>query len=187
MDVLISVPGRGDMRSRRRVRFVIPGGVRAWCASGRWGPRRVRVSECIAVVTAEAVYTALMGHDRQRLQPGAGGYVSWMVAGRTLSVRWELRANTIWRFGRVFLQCAICTGRATRIYVPTEDASPACRRCWGLTYESRQRRNYKDVGRFAALGFTARTLAYSQTLAERERRAAAAAARRVERCKRNRT
>ena len=45
-----------------------------WC-SGRWGPRRVRVTECWATLTAEDVYTALLRSRREVLQPGADGLV----------------------------------------------------------------------------------------------------------------
>jgi len=69
---------------------------------------------------------------------------------------------------------------ATRLYVPTEGAGAACRRCWGLTYESRQERNYKPRGSF--LGFmTLRMSAQLCTLTSRERRAEAAAKRYAER------
>ncbi len=36
--------------------------------------------------------------------------------------------------------------RATRLYVPTAASWAACRRCWGLTYQSRTQNNYKDSG-----------------------------------------
>jgi hypothetical protein len=35
--------------------------------------------------------------------------------------------------------------RRPRLYLPRVDLDLACRRCWGLTYESRSRRNYKDT------------------------------------------
>src|SRR5437879_6334865 len=34
-----------------------------WCEDGRWGPRRVRVSECWGTILAEDVYTALVDDD----------------------------------------------------------------------------------------------------------------------------
>jgi hypothetical protein len=46
----------------------------------------------------------------------------------------------------------------------------------GLTYESRQRANYKDAGRFSALGLTHRNLAAAATWHEQERRAEATSA-----------
>jgi hypothetical protein len=83
-------------------RYVRPGRDAAvWVASGRWGPRRVRVTECFAVLRAEDVYTGLLREDAARVRPGARGFVKWTLPGRSeaLSVDWELRANTVWRFG----------------------------------------------------------------------------------------
>jgi hypothetical protein len=47
---------RGGWRPRR---FVVPGQVPAWVSSGRWGPRRARVEECVTLA-AELVYHALV-------------------------------------------------------------------------------------------------------------------------------
>jgi hypothetical protein len=44
----------------------------------------------------------------------------------------------------VFLKCARCERRCTRLYLPLATSSLACRRCWGLSYTSQQRYNYKD-------------------------------------------
>jgi hypothetical protein len=34
---------------------------------------------------------------------------------------------------------------ATRLYLPTDHAWLACRRCWGLTYHSRTKNNYREL------------------------------------------
>jgi hypothetical protein len=169
------------MRGGARRRFVTAAEAPVWCRSGRWGPRRVRVTECWAMLTAEHVYTALLANSPERMRPDRCGSATWTRDGRTLSVDFEVRANAVWRFGRVFFRCARCRRLATRMYVPTADSWPACRRCWGLTYESRQRGNYKDTGSLPALGFTARSVAESQTLHERDRRAQEAVKRYAER------
>jgi hypothetical protein len=43
--------------------------------------RRVRTSECLAIVTAEQVYTAVLGSDAAFAQPGARGRVTSHLAG----------------------------------------------------------------------------------------------------------
>jgi hypothetical protein len=88
---------------------------------------------------------------------------------------WEVRQNAVWRRGRVFLGCPRCGCRCTRVYIPLEDSSPACRRCWGLSYESRQLQNYKNStwGRGALarmFGTTQRDWAYQATADRREQR-----------------
>jgi hypothetical protein len=147
-----------------------------WCRSGRWGPKRVRVTQCWAAITAEVLYTALLRDDLAKVKPGGRGALTWTLPGQTVKLDWELRANAVWRFGRAFLKCPRCSRLATRIYLPLADSWPACRRCWGLTYESRQHSNYKGDG-----WFSPRSLAESQTTMERERRAEAAARRYAER------
>jgi len=90
------------------------------------------------------VYTVLLREDRDGLRPGRAGQLSWKLDGRQpIEVGVEVRENAVWPLGRVFLTCPGCGRRATRIYVPTEQARAACRRCWGLTYESRQERTYR--------------------------------------------
>lgn len=58
---------------------------------------------------------------------------------------WEIRRNAVWRCGGVFLRCDRCSRRCTRLYLPRVDPDLARRTCWGLTHESRSRRNYKDT------------------------------------------
>jgi hypothetical protein len=162
-------------------RYVRPGlDADVWCASGRWGPRRVLVSECRAVVRAEDIYTDLLRKGAARMKPGASGSVSWSLPGRPgpFSAEWEIRANAVWRFGRVFLRCPRCQRLATRIYVPRADAWAACRRCWGFSYESRQQRTYRVGG---GLSRILGPLAHSLTRRERERRAEASERRYAER------
>jgi hypothetical protein len=114
-----------------------------------------------------------MRDDVTKMRPGAQGSLEWTLPGRSLSIDWELRANAVWRFGRLFLRCPQCQELATRIYVPAANLWPACRQCWGLTYESRQRRSYKGNGAYS--------LAHWLTLSAREDRASAAAERYAER------
>ena len=169
-------------------RYVTPGvDAAVWCPSGRWGPRRVRVSECWAVLRAEDVYTSLLRDDPARMTAGVRsrvrGTLGWTLPGRrgTDTTEWELRPNAVWRFGRVFLRCPRCSRPATRLYVPTEDTRPACRRCWGLTYESRQRRTYR-AGR-SRWGLIFSPIVYAMLRADdaREERATAAEKRYAER------
>ena len=169
------------MRGGRRQRLATRGTLRAWCGSGRWGYRRVRVSECAAVLTAEALYTQLLRTDGRQVRPGMCGQAEWTLGGASHRVGFELRPNAVWRFGRVFLRCPRCEARATRLYLPTLDARAECRRCWGLTYGARQLRNYKDVGRFAGLGFTARSFAACEAEIARGQRLQAASKRYDER------
>jgi hypothetical protein len=148
----------------------------AWC-EGRWGRRRrARVEECLSI-TAEGAYDALLRDARWTVYPGAQGTVVWTVDGLARQVAWQVRANRIWRRGRVLLTCAACGRRATRIYLPTADApAPACRSCWGLSYESRQL-NYRNGGLLKKFGLTSRAFAQRQTWLNRRRARAAARAR----------
>jgi hypothetical protein len=159
-------------------RYVRPGeDAHAWSPSGRWGPKRVQVEQCFATLRAEDLYTRLIRDNRAKARPGAQGSLEWSLPGRSLSCDWELRHNFVWRFGRLFLKCPRCDRRATRMYVPAADAGAACRRCWGLTYESQQRRTYRaGPGLFSPL-----TYAWCRADDAREARAAAAAKRYAER------
>lgn len=116
---------------------------RVWCPSGRWGPRRTRVTECVAVLQAEDVYTALLTENAAAVGPGAAGTATYILGGAGRTVWWEVRHNAVWRRGRVFLRCPDCARRATRLYQPVADCGLACRRCWGLTYPSQTLHNYK--------------------------------------------
>jgi hypothetical protein len=174
------VKGTGEALSRggRRRRYVTREDAAVWCLSGRWGPKRVRVTQCWAILAAERLYTELLRGDLSRMKPGGRGRVTWSPPGQSVTLDWQLRANAVWRFGRVFLTCPQCSRRSTRIYVPLENSWPACRRCWGLTYESRQHSNYRGDG-----WFSPRSLAESQTFHARQRRAESAANRYEERRK----
>lgn len=150
----------------RRLR-VPPNELRVY-ACGNRGRHRVRVTQCWAVLRAEDVYTALLRDNLSRLRPGAAGTATWHVEGRELNTSWEVRQNAVWRRGRVFLRCARCNSRCTRLYVPLADSSLECRRCWGLTYASRTLQNYKDSvwgrGVFARVfGVTQRDWALERT------------------------
>lgn len=141
---------------------IMPGTVTAW-TTGRWGPRRVLTNECYAALTAETAYDRLVHDAISVMRVGARGDLLWRVGERTFEVSWELRQNSIWKFGRAFLICRICGRLATRIYLLTIEASaPACRRCLGMSYASRQL-NYRDVGVLKEFGVTSRLLAYRET------------------------
>lgn len=135
VDFGITTAGGGNGRRR----YVSPALVPVYVAAGRWGPRRLRVSECDAVIKAEDLYdlSILAG---VALTPGFAASVSVSPAA-SLSDPWrlsiELRPNLIWRFGRLFLRCRRCDGRVTRLYFAVPGAAPRCRRCWGLSYSSR--------------------------------------------------
>jgi hypothetical protein len=173
---------RYAVTAERMRRFVRPGvDATVWCPSGRWGPRRVRVTEC-ALLTAEDFYTRLLRDSPREVRPGRHGSLTWTLAGSyPISVAFQIRANAVWRFGRVFFICPSCGRLATRIYVPKLLAGAACRRCWGLTYESRQQRNYKAGS--SRWGVILSPLPYAMCRAEdaREARAEAAAKRCAER------
>ena len=109
-------------------------------ASGRWGIRRVRVSEC-RVIRAEAVYDEMIWLGRSWK---AGERGEFYIGGHL--VRWESVENRIWAHGRLFLRCKRCDGRTTRLYVPKASCQPECRSCWGLTYDTRTRGDYGRWG-----------------------------------------
>jgi hypothetical protein len=163
-------------RGGRRRRWIRPGyDARVNCPGGRWGPRRVRTSECYAVLKAEDCYTSLLADDPTRVGPGSRGTVTMTVSGRGHTAWWEVRSNAVWRRGRVFLTCERCDRRCTRLYLPLETSWLACRRCWGLTYTSRTLHNYKTSlwgrSRFAAMfGTTQREWAVMYTDDRRQER-----------------
>ena len=151
--------------------------------TGRWGHRRVRVTECAFVATAEEVYSLLLRDSSRSVTPGAPGQSTWAFGDTKVTAAWEVRKNRVWKYGRVFFLCPWCHRRATRLYLPTLDAPAcfACRRCLGLTYCSRTTSNYKDGVPRGSLGYTHRQLAYLMTYGSRERRREAALKRRAER------
>ena len=158
------------IRGGRRRRWIAPADAAVWCPSGRWGRRRTRVTECWAVFRAEDVYTLLL-RGPEPVEAGGHGEVTWTPGERSFTAAFEIRANRVWRHGRVFLQCPRCSRRATRLYVPTATSWAACRRCWGLTYQSRTQNNYKDGGGvFGLVGMGHRFMAHIQTEHARDRR-----------------
>jgi len=148
--------------------------LRTW-KSGRWGPRRVRVDECWAILTAETAYTQLLT-DLEAIHVGSRGTATYALGGRLVTVAFEIRANAVWRHGRVFLRCPRCSERVTRVYLPRSDVAPACRRCWALAYRSRMA-DYSVRGPFAFLG----SWGEMATVLARERRREASAKRWAER------
>jgi hypothetical protein len=156
------------------------------CPSGRWGRRRTRVTECWAVVWAEELYTELLRSGGGPVRPGSCGRAVWKFEGQDHAADWEIRANAVWRHGRVFLRCPACSRLATRLYLPTAHAWLACRRCWGLTYHSRTKNNYKELrgsrsGLWAFLDSSPRELASEQTQRVKQQRAEASRLRWAER------
>jgi hypothetical protein len=143
------------------------------------------------MLRAEDVYTALLKDDPSRVAPGAKGTAKYAVEGLELTASWEVRENAVWRRGRVFLWCSRCRLRCTRLYLPRKDSWLACRRCWGLTYQSRTQQNYKNSlwGRGAIarmLGTSQREWAFSMTENRRNDRRQASRLRWAERHKRPR-
>ncbi len=167
----------GDRMSRlggRRRRYIVPGEVPVWVASGRWGPRRARVEQCVAILGAEQVYGNLICGG-QSFGPGWRAGATWKphnASERSWEIKLEVIPNAVWRRGRLFLRCPRCDRRTTRLYVPIVNLEPRCRRCWGLNYES-QSWSYKATGFLRFLG----PLAYATTSARREQRQVAAAKR----------
>lgn len=173
--------------SRRR--SISPYDAGVWVPSGRWGPRRVRTTECWGVLRAEACYGALLDRRGFVFGPGTHGVAHWKLRRRRVKATFVVRENAVWRLGRVFFECPECRQRVTRLYAPLEASPLACRRCWGLTYDSRTRQNYKDSqwGRGSsakAFGTTQRDWAHQATWdarrASRDARARRWAARAVQ-------
>jgi hypothetical protein len=131
------------------------------------------------VLRAEDWYTALLTDDASRLGPGSQGSGTVTFEGHPHTADFEVRSNAVWWKGRVFLICGRCLARCTRLYLPLSTSWLACRRCWGLTDNSRTLLNYKDSvwgrGRFAALfGTSQRDYAFMITEERRQIRRAAA-------------
>lgn len=161
-------------RSRSHKRHILP--TEADCfASGKWGRRRVRTSECWATIRAEDSYTAVTGSTFPPEASKSRAQLTWTIGARQLSGNCELVPNRIWRAGRLFLLCPRCARRCTRLYLPLESSWLACRQCWGLTYDSRAISNYKDTlwgrGAFARMFRTThREWAFLTTHERREAR-----------------
>ena len=156
------------MSGERRRRWIYRHEAAVCCPGGRFGPRRTRVSECCSVIRAEDVYTERLKDKAERMRPGAAGTMEFTVEGRSYKATWEVRQNAVWMRGRVFLRCPRCQLRCTRLYLPLATSWLACRRCWGLSYVSRQLLNYKDTlwgrGWVARMfGTTQRKWAYQAT------------------------
>ena len=133
-------------RGGRRRRCVDPRGVGVFISGGRWGPRRVRVTECAQTIKSEEMYTLLL-RGGVRVRPGLSVALSVELrAGVTQHFLATVVANRVWRRGRVFLVCPGCARRCARLYRPRREWRVACRRCWGLTYESRQRQHVQGHG-----------------------------------------
>ena len=101
---------QGGWRPRK---WIVPGEVPVWVSSGRWGPRRARVSQCWTMFRAEVVYTQLL-QSGIKIEPGWRAMLHATVGGQTWPVDVEVCANAVWRCGRVFFRCAACRRRATR-------------------------------------------------------------------------
>ena len=160
-------------RGGRRPRGVTAAEAPASCA-GRWGRRRGRVEQCWATLAAERVYDRLLC-DGVPLTPGWHGGLTWTPGppAHGWNITAEVWPNAVWRCGRLFLRCPRCTGRVTRVYLPTTDADPRCRRCWGLSYESRSW-SYTPCG---VLGPFLGPVAYVTTGVRRDERMAVSRAR----------
>lgn len=144
-------------------------------SSGRWGPRRVRTTECFQTFRVENLYTSLLENCPDRVVAGASGSSIFGSADQRIRIEWEIRANAVWRQGRVFFLCGRCRNPCTRLYCPRADSEAACRTCWGLTYSSRSLRSYREslwgrgpLARF--LGTTQRLMALEATQEARAER-----------------
>jgi len=151
--------------------------VLAVSVGGRWGRRRVRVTECAYVLRAEALYD-------QRLRaglpyaPGDCGQARVIVQGRLLAADWMTVPNRLWAHGRVFLLCAKCEHRVTRLYLVTlQSARLECRRCLGLTYWSRTHGDYRQRGGWLDNALGVAQADWTRLHTSEERRSAKAAAR----------
>jgi hypothetical protein len=133
------------------------------------------------MLRAEDIYNSLLMDPKCKPQPEACGAATVTVGERELAVTWELRPNAVWRRGRLFLWCLACRRRCTRLYLPLKDSWMGCRRCWGLSYQSRALLNYHDTpwlrGSRAALFSTQRDWAYERTDENRAARRKASRAR----------
>jgi hypothetical protein len=159
---------RGGRRARR---YIVPGVVPVWVSTGRWGPRRARVEQCVTL-RAELVYDQMI-RDKETFGPGSRATLTWTPyrSDKPWDIRAEILANSVWRCGRIFLRCPRCERRATRLYVPVVNVEPRCRRCWGLSYES-QSWSYRPRAHFFGRLFG--PVAYSTTIARRRERREAA-------------
>jgi hypothetical protein len=131
---------------------------------GKFGPRRVRVTECAVVITAESVYDMLLRDDPSKVKPGARVRLETTFGNVSVVVS----PNAVWRRGRVFLVCVHCDRRSTRLYAPLATSSLRCRRCWGLSYQSTQQYNYKGGSLFAGMYFSHRDTSMMATQAAKE-------------------
>jgi hypothetical protein len=132
--------------------------------TGRWGCRRLRVTECRHVLRAEDAYRDLLQFCPK---PHCQTLEATTAVG---NVTVELRANAVWPHGRLFYRCSRCAKLATRLYVPASGLDLRCRRCWGLAYASQQW-NYRG-------GWFERSKLYGWTLDARAERRQQARARR---------
>ena len=89
-------------------RYVIPNSVPVWVSSGRWGPGRARVEQCVTL-RAELVYHQMIC-ERSNFGPGSRAELTWRPNGsnRSWSVTAEIAANAVWRRGRLFFHCPMC-------------------------------------------------------------------------------
>jgi hypothetical protein len=98
--------------------------------------------------------------------------------GQEWEVQRQLRPNPVWRLGRLFLCCPRCSRHCARLYMPVGHLRPECRRCWGLTYDSR-RANYRRAltGFLGEQGISSSAWERSATLERRRAQRASSAAR----------
>ena len=102
--------------------------------------RRMRVSECRVVLTADQVRRKAI---EEQVPLGQLATVKIMVSlDLAAAPPWTLEAiavpHPIYREGRVFLRCPGCGRRVGRLYQPQEGWPLSCRRCHRLTYRSTQ-------------------------------------------------
>jgi hypothetical protein len=156
----------GGRRPRR-----MPSDVRVTSTSDRWGHRRARVEQCVAVLKAEDLYGQLVC-EQTTFGPGSRFGLSVTLFGAAWWLDAEVLPNAVWRRGRVFFRCAHCRRRATRVYLPLAGLEPRCRRCWGLGYAS-QAYTYRPIGGPSSLWAALCLLGKDERRQERQRRARA--------------
>jgi len=106
--------------------------------------RRMRVSECQVVLTAEQVRHSLLEAMPEVTAPGYHTAKVSTTPEATITV--ELIPHPIYRGGRLLLICPSCGHRVTRLYQPFDGWPLACRVCHRLAYRSTQESRKMPAG-----------------------------------------
>lgn len=110
--------------------------------------RRMRVSECRVVLTADQIRRKAI-EDNVPLSQLATAQIR-VPLDAAPAPPWTLAAivtsHPIYRQGRVFLRCPCCGHQVGRLYQPREGWPLSCRRCHRLTYRSTQESRKMPAG-----------------------------------------